>query len=152
MVKPNRISATFEQLRRTVESITPRPECFVVNIGSVVKNKPRVDFALSVFEPVGFITNTNEGFKDAQAAIDFILRTEQPYFVISSTDDQYPEIVPQIAKTVKAQAPEKILVLAGYPKEHLESFTAAGIDFYIYMRCNIVSTIQEILKKAGVKI
>ena len=144
-----RRSTTFEEIRTLVEKINPRPACFVVNIGNVTSNKARVDFAISVFEPAGFLTETNEGFPDLREAINFVINSPARYIVISSTDDQYPEIIPKFAKTVKENAPDKIIILAGYPKDHLTNFTKAGVDFYIYLRCNIVFTIQEILRRAG---
>ncbi|MCL2064498.1 MAG: methylmalonyl-CoA mutase family protein [Candidatus Cloacimonetes bacterium] len=149
-----RLSETFEDLRQTIENMSPRPEVFVVNIGSTVKNKPRVDFALGFFEPAGFRCSTNDGFATVQEAIEFLF---PPTFmggagggqiiILSSTDDQYPTIVPEFAKALKDKAPEKILVLAGYPKDHIETFTQAGVDFYVYMRANVVLTIREILKR-----
>jgi methylmalonyl-CoA mutase len=44
----------------------------------------------------------------------------------------------------------KVLVLAGYPKDHIDAFTQAGVDFYVYMRANVVKTIEDILKKMEV--
>ena len=148
-MKKRRLTESFENLRETVENITPRPEVFVANVGKVIKNKPRVDFAISFFEPAGFVCKTNDGFENVDAAIEGVLEMTTQIIVLSSTDDLYPEIVPVFAKALKEKAPEKILALAGYPKEHIETFTGAGVDFFVYMRANLVETINSILKKLG---
>ena len=138
-----------------VESMNPRPEVFVANIGNTIKNKPRVDFAIGFFEPAGFICNTNDGFDTVEDALEFCQKSEAKIIVLSSTDDMYPDVVPKFAKVLKTPQPPfkkegKVLVLAGYPKDHIETFTQAGVDFYVYMRANIVATIKDILTKIGV--
>jgi len=149
LLTKRRLSESFETLRATVENITPRPKCFVANIGQAVSNKPRIDFALGYFEVGGFYTSTNDGFTTVDEALQFLKTSDAQVVVLSSTDDKYPEIVSDFAKKLKQQAPQKILVLAGYPKEHIETFTQAGVDFYIYMRQNVVQTLTDIVKKIG---
>lgn len=144
-----RLAETFEDLRNKIEKIQPRPEVFVANIGKTVKNKPRVDFALGFFEPAGFNCSTNDGFDTVEEALATVLNSQAKVIVLSSTDDKYPEVVPVFAQRLKEEAPDKVLVLAGYPKEHIESFTNAGVDFFVYMRLNVVQTIKEIIRKAG---
>ena len=68
----NCLPETFDDLRLTIEKMSPRPEVFVANIGSTVKNKPRVDFAMGFFEPAGFICSTNDGFSSVEEAIEQI--------------------------------------------------------------------------------
>ena len=53
--------------------------------------------------------------------------------------------------TIKTKkAPDKVLALAGYPKDHIEAFTQAGVDFYVYVRANVVQTVRDVMKKIGV--
>jgi methylmalonyl-CoA mutase len=144
-----RLSESFEALRHRVAALPSRPKMFVVNIGKVVKNKPRVDFCLGYFEPAGFDVQSNEGFNTVEEAIDFALKSDAQVIVLCSTDDMYPEVVPTFAKQFREKS-NKVLALAGYPKEHIETFTAAGVEFYVYMRQNVVKTITDILKRMGV--
>jgi len=154
-IPKRRLSETFENLRQAIENIDPRPEVFVVNIGPTIKNKPRVEFAIGFFEPVGFICSTNEGFDNVKDALKYLVEklkidTNSPkikVIVLSSSDDQYPTIVPEFAKALKNINPEMILVLAGYPKEHQESFYQAGVDYFVYVRANVVLTVRDILTK-----
>jgi methylmalonyl-CoA mutase len=142
-----RLSQSWEMLRYKVESMTPRPEVIVVNIGQTVKNKPRVDFCLGYFEPAGLISTTNEGFDNVDEALDFSLKSTAKIVVLCSTDDMYPTIVPDFAQKFRERQSGKVLVLAGYPKEYIEAFTATGVQFFVYMRQNVVSTIHAILEK-----
>ena len=145
-MKKRRLAESYENLREADEN-TPKLEMFVANIGKTVKNKPRVDFAISFFEPFDFICQTNDGFENVHDALESVLKMSARVIVLSSTDDLYPEIVPEFARVLKEKAPDKILVLAGYPKEHIETFTEAGVDYFVYMRANLVQTIQDILMR-----
>jgi len=83
-------------------------------------------------------------------AIKYCLKSSADVIVLCSTDDMYPQVVPDFAKKFKEKNKNKVLVLAGYPKEHIQAFTEAGVDFYAYMRQNVVQNINDILKKMGV--
>ena len=45
---------------------------------------------------------------------------------------------------------EMTLVVAGYPKDHVDSFKQAGIDEFIHLKANIYQTLYSILKEIGV--
>ncbi|MCL1827521.1 MAG: methylmalonyl-CoA mutase family protein [Candidatus Cloacimonetes bacterium] len=149
-LKKRRLTETFEAIREKVTALPKPIEVFVANIGKTVKNKPRVDFAISFFEPFGFVCNTNDGFENVDNAVAEVAKKAAQVIVLSSTDDLYPEVVPAFAKALKEKAPEKVLCLAGYPKEHIEAFTKSGVDFYVYMRANLVTTVTDVLGKLGI--
>ena len=152
-IKPlpkRRLTESWENLRNKVEKIKPRPDVFVANIGKAAKNKPRIDFIIGYFEPAGFNCETNDGFDSVDDAIKYCLKSSADVIVLCSTDDMYPQVVPDFAKKFKEKNKNKVLVLAGYPKEHIQAFTEAGVDFYAYMRQNVVQNINDILKKMGV--
>jgi methylmalonyl-CoA mutase len=144
-----RLSEPFETLRSSVENMSHRPKAFVANIGKTVRNKPRVDFCIGFFEPAGIVTTTNEGFDTVEAALEYTLKCDENIIILCSTDDRYPEIVPEFAKVFKAKMPNKALVLAGYPKDHIETFKEAGIDTFVYMRGNLIETVQSVLRITG---
>lgn len=151
-VPKRRIADSFENLRNASETYElkngTKPKVVFLNVGNLVKNKPRYDFCVSFFEPAGFDCVTHDGFESLDLAIESI--KDERIIVLSSTDDMYPEIVPAFAKKLKEIKPDSTLVLAGYPKDYIESFTQAGVDYYIYMKLNVVQTLTEIMKKAGV--
>ncbi len=44
-----------------------------------------------------------------------------------------------------------MLILAGYPKDMIESYKAAGIDKFIYMGANALEVLSAAQKQAGVE-
>ncbi len=151
-IPKRRLAEPFEYLRNASEkyknSTGHRPKALFANIGDVIKNKPRYDFCVGFFEPAGFDCITHDSFENADEVLKNI--NDENVIILSSTDDMYPIIVPEFAKKLKEQYPEKVLVLAGYPKEHIKAFTEAGVDFFIYMKVNVIQTITQIMKKTGV--
>ena len=77
-----------------------------------------------------------KGFAGPDEAAKAAVESGAPVVVICSTDDTYPEIVPAFTKAVKAAKPETLVLLAGYPTEHIESFKQAGVDDFIHVRAN----------------
>jgi methylmalonyl-CoA mutase len=84
----------------------------------------------------------------AQAAID----AQAPAVLICAPDDRYPEIVPLLIGKIRAERPDTIILLAGYPKEQIEAHKAAGIDGFIYLGANcyeINLELQEMINLTG---
>ena len=72
-----------------------------------------------------------------------------PIVVICSTDDTYPEIVPPLTEKIKSANPETIVVLAGYPRDYVETFKQSGINEFIHMRVNVYDTLARIMQALG---
>ena len=66
--------------------------------------------------------------------------------VICSTDATYPEIVPELVRQVKAAKPDMLVILAGYPKEHIEAFKQAGVDQFLHVRANALELLASVQK------
>ena len=73
-----------------------------------------------------------------------------PVVVICSTDDTYPELVPALTQKLKAANPCQIVVVAGFPKDHIDAFKAAGVDEFIHIRANCYEVLRGIATKLGV--
>ena len=138
-----RVAEEFEGLRRRVTNAQDerRPSIFLANIGPVAGYMPRVDFTRSFFQVGGFRVAGDEWFNDAAEAIKAAEASRAPVVVIVSTDDRYEEAVPQIAGALKGKVR---IILAGYPKEQIESFKAAGVDDFIHMRSNVYAVLSEL--------
>jgi methylmalonyl-CoA mutase len=143
-----RAAEPFERLRAAVAA-GGTPKVFLANMGPVRQHKPRADFATSFFQVGGFGIIENRGFPSVEAAVEAACQSDAPIIVICSTDETYPEIVPSLAAKIKAGRPHVILVLAGFPKEHVEAFKEAGVDEFIHMRANCYETLCGIATKMG---
>ncbi len=144
-----RAAQPFEKLRSAIE-VAGRPKVFLANMGPLRQHKPRADFSTGFFQIGGFDIIENRGFQRVEAALDAAEKSEAPIVVICSTDETYPEIVPVLAGLLKASRPNIVIVLAGYPKEHVEEFKKAGVDEFIHIRANCYETLRGIAKKVGV--
>lgn len=144
-----RASEPFERLRAAVDA-AGKPTVFLANMGPVRQHKARADFATGFFQAGGFAVGENRGFKTPNEAIEAALNSKAPIVVICSTDDTYPELVPPIASLIKASRPKTIVVVAGYPKELIEPFKAAGVDEFIHIRANCLETLSGIATKLGI--
>jgi len=143
-----RAAEPFERMRAAVAAAGP-PKVFLANMGPLRQHKPRADFATSFFQVGGFGVIENRGFPSVEAAAEAAGQSGAPIVVICSTDETYPEIVPPLARKIKAGRPDVILVLAGFPKEHVEAFKAAGVDEFIHIRTNCCQTLRGIAGKMG---
>ena len=67
--------------------------------------------------------------------------------VICSTDDTYPELVPEIARAIKAAKPGLAIVLAGMPRDEamVQCFRDAGVDEFIHVRANVPDVLGRLL-------
>ena len=144
-----RASEAFEKLRFAVET-AGRPKVFLVNMGPLRQHKARADFSTSFFQTGGFTVEENRGFQTVQLAVEAAQKSKARIVVICSTDETYPELVPPIASLIKASQPNTIIVVAGYPKEHIEAFKADGVDQYIHIRANCYEVLSGIAAKLGI--
>jgi len=146
----HRGSEPFERIRRTTEAFAARtggfPKLFLLNMGPIPQHKARADFSTAFFNVGAFETIGNNGFADVDEAVRAALASGAKAMVICSTDATYPDIVPPLAQQLKAADPGIMLILAGYPKEHIEAFKAAGVDAFLHVRVNALDLLTQLQK------
>lgn len=153
-IEPLRIhrqSEIFEDLRNKVEAMPVRPKVFLANNGPVLQHKGRADFSRGFFEVAGFNVIEEGGFDTPLAAAEAALKAEAEIVVICSTDKTYPELVPVICQTVKAANPKIQIVLAGFPKDQIEAYKAAGVNEFIFMGAKAYNILSDLAGKVGVE-
>ena len=140
----------FEKIRRATEAYIAEtgktPQLFLANMGPIPQHKARADFATAFFNVGALATLGNNGFPTVDEAAKAALDSGTKAMVICSTDDTYPDIVPPLAKAVKAARPDMLIILAGYPKDHIESFKAAGVDEFLHVRANALELLVKVQK------
>lgn len=150
-----RIAEAFEKLREAAniykESVGHAPRIFLASMGSLAQHKARTDFTIGFYEVGGFEMLQNPGFETVEAAAVAALASAASAVVICSTDDVYVEIVPSLTKQLKAQNPDLIVILAGYPQDQVESYKEAGVDEFIHIRANCYDMNRALQEKLGVK-
>ncbi|MBM9614132.1 acyl-CoA mutase large subunit family protein [Desulfobulbus rhabdoformis] len=152
-VKPlhiHRGTEPFERVRRATEAFTEKtgatPKLFLANMGPIPQHKGRADFSTAFFNVGAFETIANDGFATVDEAAKATLDSGAKAVVICSTDATYPEIVPDLAKQIKAADPGIMIILAGYPKDHIEAFKEAGVDEFLHVRVNALDLLSKLQK------
>ena len=84
---------------------------------------------------------------DEDSLLETALEAGADIVVACSSDDEYAEAVPQIAKLVGDKA---IVVVAGDPACK-EDLMAKGIENFISVRSNVLHTLEDYQAKLGIK-
>jgi methylmalonyl-CoA mutase len=143
----------FEELRDATDAWQAthgrRPRVFLANMGPVSHHTARATYAKNFFEAGGFEVITTDGFQDADAAAAAFGESGATIAVICSSDKLYPNVVPKVAARLKA-AGARSVVLAGNPGANEAAWREAGVDRFIYVKCDVLVTLQETLREEGV--
>jgi methylmalonyl-CoA mutase len=152
-IEPRHLAAPFERLRDACDAWQTThghpPRVFLSNIGPASHYSGRANWSTNFFEAGGFDVIGSEGFEDADAAVAAFKKSEAPIAVICSSDKLYPQVVPLAAAKLK-EAGARSVVLAGNPGDHEEEWRAAGVDRFIFIRCDVLKTLQTLLTDLGV--
>lgn len=144
----------FETLRQAAEAyldrVGQRPQVFLATMGPLTQHKGRADFATAFLAVGGIETIYPAGFETPDEAADAALASGAKTVVICSTDPTYPDLVPPLAQKLKQANPGLIVLLAGYPADHVEAFKAAGVDDFIHLNANCQNLLSTLQKKMGV--
>lgn len=143
----------FEQLRDASDvwlaKTGSRPKVFSANLGPIAHHTARATFSKNFFEAGGFEVLGNDGFADTDAAVAAFKESGANVAVICSSDKLYPDFVPDAAAKLKA-AGARTIVLAGFPGDNKTAWLEAGVDRFIYIKCDVLTTLQEMLSEEGV--
>jgi len=153
IMKPIRIyrgAEAYEALREAAKAYADKngapPKVFLANIGPIPQHKARADFSRGFLEVGGFDVIGNNGFANVEDAARAAADSAAPIVVICSTDPTYPDLVPPLVKLIKGNNANTMVLLAGFPKDHVESFKEAGVDDFIFMGANCLGLMQKLQK------
>ena len=142
-----RHAAPFEALRDQADALatrSQRPSVFLANLGPIAVHTARAGFATNFFGVAGIEVIANDGFADAAGAAEAFAACGSTVAVICSSDDVYEQQAEAIARSLRAAGATRIY-LAGNPAQHRDAYLAAGIDDFIYVGCEVVAVLSELL-------
>lgn len=148
LVKPLpqfRASEEFEQLRETVENAEKRPRVFLATMGPVFWRRARATFASGFFGAAGMDITDNIGFETARAAAQAAIADNADIVVACSDDESYRDSVPQLIEELKAQNSQALVIVAGNPKDDIDTLTSAGVHAFIHARSDVGKTLAELI-------
>lgn len=150
-ISTHRAAEVFEDLRLSTELYVsagnPQPVVFLLTIGNLAMRKARASFSSSFFGCAGYHIIDNPGFNSIEEGVNAAIESQADIVVLCSSDEEYVDLVRPFCSLLKSQDPQLILVLAGYPKDHIESFRQSGIDEFIHIRSNVVETLSKFHKR-----
>jgi methylmalonyl-CoA mutase len=151
--QPHRFAEPFEKLREACDawqaSHGQRPRVFLANFGPLAHHTARAMWSKNFFEAGGFEVIGNDGFEDAEAAAKVFAESGAEIAVVCSSDKLYPDLVPQAAAKLR-EAGATSIVLAGHPGDSEQTWRADGVDRFIFLKCNVLETLRELLRELGV--
>ncbi|UCG34512.1 MAG: methylmalonyl-CoA mutase small subunit [Phycisphaerales bacterium] len=149
---PRRYAQAFEELRDLSDRLMAlggsRPRVFLVNIGSVAQHWPRATWSRNFFEVGGFEVLKNDGFGDVMEATDAFKGSGARIAVICSSDGLYETVVADVTPRLK-EAGAHTVILAGSPGRNEKAYRKAGIDRFIFAGCDVLRTLQDLLRAEG---
>lgn len=150
IVAPYRGPQAFEELRLATERHQSTPKVLNLPLGNKKWRKGRATFSANFFGCAGYHIEDPIGFEDVDEAINAIKEQQSDIAVICSSDKEYKELVPAISDAVSELENPPILVLAGYPEEDIETYKEAGVDEFIYAKCDVLETLKRFQQKLNV--
>ena len=139
-----RLAEPFEALRDTSDAILAktgaRPRVFLANLGKLSEFTARATFAKNFYEAGGIEALGNDGFKDQAEMIAAFKASGARLACLCSSDKVYEAQAAAAAQTLTAAG--ATVALAGRPGELEARLLAAGVKSFIYMGCDVVSTLQ----------
>jgi methylmalonyl-CoA mutase len=150
---PHGFAEPFEELRDASdawqEEHGSRPRVFLANMGPVSHHTARATYSKNFFEAGGFEVISNDGFSDAAAAASAFADSGATIAVICSSDKLYPEVVPELAPKLNETGARSV-ILAGNPGANESQWREAGVDRFIFIKCDVLATLRDLLREEGV--
>lgn len=143
-LKPYRGAEPIEALRLATEKSDKRPKVFLLTYGNLAMRKARAGFATNFFGVAGYEIIDNPGFATPEEGAKAALESKADIVVLCSSDDEYAELTKPVCDALKGKV--KSLVLAGFPKEMVDTYKGYGIDEFIHVKTNILECLTAFQK------
>lgn len=150
---PMRLAEPFEALRdasdRILAKTGARPKVFLANLGKLSDFTVRATFAKNFYEAGGIEAVTNDGFKNQADMVAALKASGAKLACLCSSDKVYGSEATEAAKALAAAG--AVVQLAGRPGENEQHWRQAGVKDFIYMGCDVLSTLQAVHGSLGLK-
>ena len=147
-IEPYRGAEAFEHLRLATEQSGKRPKVFLLTYGNLAMRRARSGFATNFLGVAGYEIVDNNGFATAEEGVKAALEQKADIVVLCSSDDEYAEITETACNLLKGKV--KSIVLAGFPKEMVETYKGYGINEFIHVKTNVLESLTSFQKLLGI--
>ena len=140
-----RLSQPFEALRDKADDLArktgSRPKVFLANLGKLADFTARATFARNFYETGGIETIGSDGYKDRAEMVAAFRKSGTSLACVCSSDKVYEAEAVDAAKALAAAG--ATVHLAGRPGEMEAALKEAGVKTFIYVGCDVLSTLQS---------
>ncbi len=148
-----RLAEPYEALRAAADTwlktTGARPKVFLANLGRLSEFTARATFAKNFYEAGGIEALSNDGFKDQAAMVAAFKASGAKLACLCSSDKVYEAQAAEAAKALTAAG--AAVHLAGRPGDNEASWRQAGVKSFVFMGCDVVSTLQAAHDILGLK-
>ena len=150
----SRAAQPFEMLRLAIEKYIKtgkkRPSVYLLAFGNLTMRKARATFATNFFGCGGYEILEETTLMTAEEGVNAALTAKADIVVLCSSDEEYADIAPSVTAGIKKKNPAIKVIVAGYPKELVETLKNAGVDDFIHIRSNLIETLTKYHKMLGI--
>lgn len=150
-IYPYRGTEPFEKLRLATEQHATTPTVLILPLGDRKMRKARSTFASNFFGCAGYDIEEPIGFQSVDEAVDKISELNPEIVVLCSSDQEYGELVEPLCTELTSWVKHRVIVVAGYPEDHIQTFRDAGVDAFIHRKSNVLETLKEFHQKLGIE-
>lgn len=150
-LNPLRLSYDFDRLRFLTDkhqSLGKKvPKVFLLTIGDLTMRKARASFSSNFIGCLGYEMKDNLGFESVSQGILAAKDFGADIVVLCSSDEEYATHLPAFSEEMKKHLPNAWKLLAGYPKDLIQTAESLGIDDFIHMKRNILEFMEKAQSK-----
>ncbi|MDX1973953.1 MAG: methylmalonyl-CoA mutase family protein [Candidatus Sumerlaeia bacterium] len=144
-----RIGEGFENLRDRLQSQVDltgkRPRVLLLPFGPLGMRRARADFSRGFFAASGLDIQECAAIKTAEEAVLRVRENHPQVVVFCSDDESYPQMVPDLIKSLRGETVKLKLIVAGMP-ESAEALLAAGVDGFIHIRADALAELTSLFE------
>lgn len=147
---PYRGAEAFEEIRLKTDAYATknkRPVAWMFTYGNLSMRRARSQFAGNFFGVAGFDIADNPGFNSVEEGVKAAQETKPDIVVICSSDEEYADIALPIYEALKN---DTIVVLAGYPKDLVETLREKGLEHFIHIRSHVLDELKNYQQLLGI--
>jgi methylmalonyl-CoA mutase len=138
-----RLAAPFEALRDKSDALArksgARPKVFLATLGKLSEFTARAGFARNFYEAGGIEAIVSDGFKDRAEMLAAFRKSGTKLACLCSSDKVYEAEAVDAAKELAAAG--ATVHLAGRPGDLEAALKDAGVNTFIYVGCDVLSTL-----------
>jgi methylmalonyl-CoA mutase len=153
-IRRYRAAEAFEKVRLDTEIHVKnggkRPKVFLLTFGNLAMRKARSGFVSNFFAGAGYEIIDNDGFEFPEQGAKAAMEAKADIVVLCSADDEYLGLAMKVNDFFNYEEKKPHLLVAGYPKDDIESLKDMGVTEFIHVKTNMLETLQKYNQLLGV--